>query len=114
MTIKESNVTIHVRDLNRSILFYEKIGFQVKQRWGEHYAQLTAPGITIGLHPAAEADLKGNSGNVSIGFTTDRFETVKRMLLEQHIAVIERKEAGGQFLHFNDVDGTALYFINPK
>jgi len=28
--------------------------------------------------------------------------------------VTERSEEGGQFLHFTDPDGTALYFIKPK
>jgi catechol 2,3-dioxygenase-like lactoylglutathione lyase family enzyme len=114
MTINESNVTINVKDLNKSILFYEAIGFQVKQRWGDHYAQLTAPGITVGLHPTEEINLKGNSGNVSIGFTTDHFEAAKSRLSKQQIAVTERQEEGGQFLHFNDLDGTSLYFIKPK
>jgi hypothetical protein len=31
-----------------------------------------------------------------------------------NINVTERKEEGGQFLHFNDPDGTALYFIKSK
>jgi catechol 2,3-dioxygenase-like lactoylglutathione lyase family enzyme len=114
MIIKESNVTINVKKLNDSISFYESIGFTVKNRWGEHYAQMTAPGITIGLHPTDEANLKGNSGNVSIGFTTDNFEATEALLKEQNISVVERKEDGGQFLHFNDSDGTSLYFIKPN
>ncbi len=114
MNIQETNVTINVRDLNQAILFYKGIGFEVRDRWGDHYAQMKAPGITLGLHPAQENKLQGNSGNVSIGFTTGNFEDAKSSLLKQNIAVTERKEAGGQFLHFEDVDGTSLYFIKPK
>ena len=113
MIIKESNVTINVKDLNKSISFYESIGFTIKNRWGDYYAQMTAPGITIG-HPTHEPNLKGNSGNVSIGFTTDNFEEVKTLLKELDISTSDRQEEGGQFLHFNDSDGTSLYFIKPK
>jgi catechol 2,3-dioxygenase-like lactoylglutathione lyase family enzyme len=114
MTIKESNTTINVKDLDRSILFYESIGLTVKNRWGNHYAQLTAPGIVIGLHPTSDANLAGNSGNVSLGFTLDNFEESKSLLQQLSIKTTERQEEGGQFIHFNDPDGTALYFIKPK
>jgi catechol 2,3-dioxygenase-like lactoylglutathione lyase family enzyme len=114
MTIKDSNITINVKDLNKSLGFYESIGFITKNRWGDYYAQLTAPGVTIGLHPSIDNHLRGNSGNVSIGFTTDDFENVKSALQKLSINVTERQEEGGQFLHFNDPDGTSLYFIKPK
>ena len=114
MTIKEANVTINVRDMNKSISFYESIGFAVKNRWGNHYAQLTAPGVVIGLHPTSADKLAGDSGNVSLGFTTGEFERTKSLLQKLSIKITERQEKGGQFLHFTDPDGTALYFIKPK
>jgi catechol 2,3-dioxygenase-like lactoylglutathione lyase family enzyme len=114
MIIKDSNVTINVRDLDKSISFYQSIGMTVKNRWGEHYAQLTAPGIVIGLHPTSDANLKANSGNISIGFTTDDFEETKSAMQKLTIMTTERQEEGGEFLHFVDPDGTALYFIKPK
>ena len=114
MTIKQANVTVNVKDMDRSISFYQSIGLSVKNRWGNYYAQLTAPGIDIGLHPTGNNNLTGNSGNVSIGFTTDNFEETKTSLEELSIGVTERNEEGGQFLHFCDPDGTALYFIKPK
>jgi catechol 2,3-dioxygenase-like lactoylglutathione lyase family enzyme len=60
MTIKESNITINVKDLDNSISFYLSIGMTIKKRWGNYYAQLTAPGIIIGLHPTSETNLTGN------------------------------------------------------
>ena len=114
MSIKESNVTINVKDLDKSISFYESIGLTIKNRWGNYYAQMIAPGIVIGLHPANEINLTGNSGNVSIGFTVDDFEDSKSSLQKLSIQTTDRQEAGGQFLHFSDPDGTALYFIQPK
>ncbi len=80
MIIKESNITINVKDLDKSISFYESIGLTLKNRWGNYYAQLTAPGVVIGLHPTSDANLTGGSGNVSIGFTIDKFEEIKSEL----------------------------------
>jgi len=114
MIIKDCNVTINVKSMDASISFYESLGLTVKNRWGNFYAQLAAPGIVIGLHPAAEANIKGNSGNVSIGFTTGNLEEADSLLQQLHIPVTSRKEEGGEFLHFTDPDGTALYFIKPK
>lgn len=114
MSIKESNITINVIDLDRSISFYESIGLTLKTRWGNHYAQLTAPGIVVGLHPTTVTNLKDNSGNVSIGFTVHDLEESKAELQKLSIKTVDRQEEGGQFLHFQDLDGTALYFIQPK
>ena len=112
--IKESNVTINVSDLKKSIEFYESIGFTIRNRWGDYYAQLTAPGITIGLHPSKESGTKAGSGNVSLGFTADNLEETRVALGERNIDVTERNEEGGQFIHFKDPDGILLYFIKPK
>ncbi|MFI5134124.1 MAG: VOC family protein [Chitinophagales bacterium] len=111
MTIKEANVTVNVKDMDRSVSFYQSIGFSVKNRWGNYYAQLTVPGVTIGLHPTNDANLKGNSGSVSIGFSIDNIEETRYSLQQLAISVTERNEEGGQFLHFTDPDGTSLYFI---
>jgi len=114
MAIKDSNLTIMIKDMDKSISFYEAIGFKVRNRWDNHYAQLAAPGIIIGLHPTSENNLAGASGNVSIGFTADNFEEVKTLLNQLSIDVTPRNEEGGQFLHFSDPDGTSLYFVKPK
>lgn len=114
MTIKDSNITINVKDMDKSVSFYQSIGLIVKNRWGNHYAQLTVPGVVIGLHPTSDSNLAGGSGNVFIGFTTGDFEEAKSFLEKLLIPVTTREEEGGQFLHFNDPDGTALYFIKPK
>ena len=114
MAIKDSNVTIMIKDMDASISFYESIGLTVKSRWANHYAQLTAPGIVIGLHPTDQSNLLKGSGNISIGFTTDNFEENKSELEKLSIKVIARDEEGGQFLHFDDPDGTSLYFIKSK
>jgi catechol 2,3-dioxygenase-like lactoylglutathione lyase family enzyme len=114
MFIKDSNLSLMIKDMDKSIDFYQTIGFTLKTRWGNHYAQLSSPGLVIGLHPTNVEYLVGNSGNASIGFTTDNLEEIKSELEKLNIVVEPRSEEGGQFLHFTDPDGTALYFIKPK
>ena len=114
MPITAANLTLNVKDMDKSIAFYQSIGLKLEKRWENHYAQLTAPGLVIGLHPTSEGNLKDDSGNISIGFTTDDFDVAKAELQALAIHFSERKEEGGKFLHFNDPEGTALYFILPK
>ena len=113
MTLKNSNITIMVKDMDRSVSFYQSLGFALKNRWGNHYAQMTGPGLTIGLHPSNDGAAPG-SGNTSIGFTVDNFEEAGAFLQSLSIDAQSRSEEGGQFLHFTDPDGTLLYFIKPK
>ena len=114
MAIKEGNITIMVKDMDRSISFYESIGLTLKNRWGNYYAQLTAPGLTIGLHPGNDTTQQTKPGNISIGFTTDNFEEMQALLQKLSVDITPRQEEGGSFLHFTDPDGTPLYFIKPK
>ena len=111
--IKDSHLTINVENIEKSINFYECIGFTLKERWGNHYALIAAPGIKIGLHPTIDINILGNSGHLSIGFTTEDFEKTKSTLRELEIELKERTEEGGKFIFFNDPDGTSLYFIQP-
>lgn len=114
ITISNSNLTIYVHDMDRSISFYQSLGMVLKNRWGNHYAQLVGAGITIGLHPQGDTPPAGSSGNVSIGFTVADIEETKSELGNLKIGYTERNEEGGRFLHFSDPDGTALYFIKPR
>ena len=113
MMINDSNVTIMVKDMDRSVDFYQSIGFEIKNRWGNHYAQVEAPGMVIGLHPAGDSSA-GSPGNVSLGFTTGDFEGAKSLLEKLPVNIFLRNEEGGRFIHFNEPDGTPLYFIEPK
>lgn len=114
MRLTGSNVTIMVKDMNKSIQFYEAIGLKLKQRWGDNYAMIDGPGITIGIHPGG--DEESGSGDLSIGFMVDSFEEAKSLLIKNAIQITHEEDDGksGNYLHFNDPDGTALYFVKPK
>lgn len=111
--INETNVTIMVNDMDKAIGFYELIGFTIKQRWENFYAMLTAPGITIGLHPTEE--LNPNSGTLSIGFMIDSIDEARQLLDANNISHKEEDDGkSGIYLHFKDPYGTILYFVKPK
>ncbi len=114
MKLTGSNVTIMVKDMDKSIKFYKSIGLKLQQRWGDNYAMIDGPGITIGIHPGGNK--KSSSGSLSIGFMADDFKKAKAMLKKNKIKITLEAEDGksGSYLHFNDPDGTALYFVKPR
>ena len=83
ININESNITIMVKDMDKAVSFYESIGLTLKQRWNNHYAMVTAHGITIGLHPSESNDT--SSGSLSIGFMIDKIDEAKSLLDENKI-----------------------------
>ena len=110
--INESNITIMVSDMDKAIQFYQSIGLTLKQRWENHYAMITAPGITLGLHPSEAKE--NNSGTVSIGFMVDDINEAKKLLDENSISYKFEDEKSGAYVNFKDADGTILYFTQPK
>jgi catechol 2,3-dioxygenase-like lactoylglutathione lyase family enzyme len=109
--ITGSNVTIMVKNMDRSIQFYENIGLKLDQRWGDHYAMVGAKGITLGIHPTKKT--KRDSGTVSIGFMIKDVLEVKALLAKHKIKFREVTDKSGIYLHFRDPDGTIVYFIQP-
>ncbi len=114
MKLTGSNVTIMVKDMTKSIAFYESIGLKLQQRWGDNYAMIDGPGITLGIHPGGNE--KSGSGDLSIGFMVEDFDEAKALLKKNGITITHEAEDGksGNYLHFVDPDGTTLYFVKPK
>lgn len=102
-----------VKDMDRAIQFYQQIGLTLKQRWDNHYAMLSAEGITIGLHPTHDAET--SSGTLSIGFMITSVEDAKTLLESNNITYKEEADGkSGIYLHFRDPDNTIVYFVLPK
>jgi catechol 2,3-dioxygenase-like lactoylglutathione lyase family enzyme len=110
--INETNVTIMVKNLDESIQFYKSIGLKLKQRWGNHYAMVVTKGITLGLHPSDKKE--HSSGTTSIGFMVDSLAEAKKMLEQNLIPIRQDEGKSGNYLHFNDPDGTTFYFVEPE
>jgi len=113
MKLTDSNVTIMTNDMNKSISFYESLGLTLKQRWGDNYAMISGPGITIGIHPNDGETL--SSGSISIGLMIDDFDEAKKLLTKNGISFKAEDDGNsGNYLHFKDPNGTVLYFVLPK
>jgi catechol 2,3-dioxygenase-like lactoylglutathione lyase family enzyme len=111
-TVKETNVTIMVNDMDASVNFYEQLGLTVKNRWDNHYAQLAGEGIIVGLHPS-HGETKG-SGNVSIGFIVDKLDEVQTHLDSKRITYkLSSEDKSGLFAYVQDPDGTEIFFMQP-
>jgi catechol 2,3-dioxygenase-like lactoylglutathione lyase family enzyme len=118
MKITGSNVTIMVKNMDTAINFYQHIGLNLQQRWGDNYAMLNGGGLTLGIHPASDSQHAGSplsSGTTSIGFFIDKIDHAK-VLLDQHKIAYQYQDDGksGLYCHFKDPDGTILYFVEPK
>lgn len=111
MQINDSNVTLMVNDMDIAVNFYQNIGLELKQRWENHYAMLTAGNMTIGLHPA-DGGTTG-SGAASVGFFIDDIAEAKAMLDKHNISYKEDDGKSGHYLNFRDTDGNNLYFVKP-
>ena len=113
MKIRDTNVTIMVKSMDKSIAFYEKIGLKLKQRWGDNYAMISTKGITIGIHPGGNK--KSSSGSVSIGFMIKDIKKAEALLKKNKIKHKPTEDGkSGIYVHFADPDGTLLYFVEPK
>ena len=111
MKIIDTNVTIMVKDMDESIRFYEKLGMKVKSRWGNNYAMLTGPGITLGIHPGGDG--KPNS-HMSIGFIIEDIEDAKSLFDKNKITYKSSVDQSGIFAYANAPEGTVGYFMQPK
>jgi len=98
-----------VKDMDKSIDFYKDIGLELKQRWNNHYAQVAAPGVVIGLHPAKKTENSTNS--ISIGFGVDSLSEAEKRLKELSVPYETTEDKTGKIAYFKDPDGTLLYFM---
>jgi catechol 2,3-dioxygenase-like lactoylglutathione lyase family enzyme len=112
-TILGCNVTIMVSNMDASIKFYtEVLGFKLKNRYGDHWADIEAPDMAIGLHPAAKDVSTGN--NLSIGLRVADLNDSKQALEKQEIQFDVRDDGEVSLAHFADPDGNAFYLVQPK
>ncbi|MFD0870271.1 Predicted enzyme related to lactoylglutathione lyase [Chlamydia abortus] len=112
---KSGNVTVMVADMKKAVQFYiETLGLELQHEGDGHFAQIAAPGLTIGLlHLAGEQGSEPvKSGSMSIGLEVEEMgsaiATLKSRGVDFHDAV-DGKAA--QVVHFSDPDGNTLYLV---
>lgn len=105
-------VTIRVADFGRAVRFYtETLGFPLRERHGERWAAVQAPGLVLGISPDP---LPGGAakppGTLSIGFSVPSLETARAELERRGVTFSDQVNYGPvRLAFFTDPDGTPLY-----
>jgi catechol 2,3-dioxygenase-like lactoylglutathione lyase family enzyme len=115
---QQCNVTIMVADMERAIQFYtQALGLPLGFRAGDEWAQVEAPGLTIGLHPAREPAVAASTdARMSLGFGVQNLAAAIEELRQRGVGLPDvRDEAGrDRIVNFADPDGTPLYLIEVQ
>ncbi len=112
-SIISSTVTLIVSDLGQSVEFYTNImGFDLIQRYGEHYAEIQAPDLKIGLHPASDKLKKGN--NMSLGFSVKDLDGEVATLEAHGLTVKVVPDGWSRIANFSDPDDNGMFMIEMK
>jgi len=102
-----------VSNMDKAVQFYTKtLGLALVEHYGEHYAEVKAPDLFIGLHPSPADTVMGN--NLSIGFGVTEFDAVFEELSASGINLKEEKDGWIRLAHFTDPDGNHLFLAERK
>jgi catechol 2,3-dioxygenase len=117
--IQGGNATIYVSDMQRAVDFYTGLlGLQLVFRAGEHWAQLDAGGMAIGLHPASAGNpAPGTPGSITVGLSVDVPIAEAVATLTAHGVAVRGPVPGGggtALAFFADPDGNPLYLAEES
>jgi catechol 2,3-dioxygenase-like lactoylglutathione lyase family enzyme len=106
-------LTIVVRDVEEAVQFYtSSVGFTLKSRYGNEFAVVQGPGITIGLHPGSDEQ----SGRISIGLSVDSLEESMQSATARGVNfsgdIVE--DPPMRFAFFRDPNGVELYLAQES
>lgn len=102
-----------VSNMDAAVAFYqETLGLELMNRYDDHYAEVQAPDLLIGLHPSSEKTVFGN--NMSIGFGVTEFDATVEELEAKGIALKIENDGWIRLAHFTDPSGNQLYLAERK
>jgi catechol 2,3-dioxygenase-like lactoylglutathione lyase family enzyme len=110
----EANVTLMVSDMERSVQFYTaSLGLRLKARYGNEFAVLQAPGVTIALHPRTDGS---GSAPMSIGLGVDSLEDSMRELQERGVSFVGRviDDPPVRVIYVSEPDGIPIYLCEQS
>ena len=111
--LKKCRVNVMVSNMEESVKFYsETLGLELLNRYGDHYAEIQAPGLMIGLHPSSDKIKFGN--NLSIGFGVGEFDATLANLVSKGIEFRMEDEGWVRLAYFTDPDQNQLYIAENK
>ncbi len=111
--LKTCRINVMVSNMDEAVEFYiNTLGIELLNRYGDHYAEIQAPDLLIGLHLATEKIVPGNS--LSIGLGVVEFDKTLKELESKGIR-FRMEEAGWiRLAHFNDPDNNLLFLAERK
>ena len=113
INIQGCNVTIMVSNMDNAINFYrDTLGFKLKNRYGDHWADMEGPGIAIGLHPANK-DVKIGD-NLSMGFKVKDLNEAVEALKQKGVQFKLLDDVQVKLASFTDPDGNSLYLAQSE
>jgi len=113
LAVKNTNVTIMVSNLDRAIAFYTEIlGMELKGRYGDHWADIKGPGISIGLHPTEKEMTRSDNLQIALGVSNIR-EAIEA-LRSSGVEVKDNSEEMVKLATFHDPDGNTLYVVQSE
>lgn len=109
------NLTLMVRDFEAALHFYhEQLGLNLRVRYGDDWAELEAPGLTIGLHPAEDAGEP--SPRASVGLQVADIQDAVASLRDRGVTFTTDIEENDhlRIIHLHDPEGNGVYLTQPK
>ena len=111
--LKKGRVNVMVSDMDRAVRFYtETLGLKLINRYGDHYAEIQAPELLIGLHLTSEKITVGN--NISIGFGIFDFNATVEILSSKGIEFRIEDDGWVRLAFFTDHDNNELFLAENK
>ncbi|MGE4130388.1 MAG: VOC family protein [Bdellovibrionales bacterium] len=112
-TLKATTAFYDVQNMDRAVQFYtEKLGFPLKVRFGDNWAEVDAGSISIGLHPTEDGAPVSTDGGATVSFAVEDLEKVVSHLKERGVEVGEiRTPPRGKFAMVKDSEGNYLHMI---
>ena len=111
------NVTVMVSDFDRAVRFYtETVGLNLKARYGNNWADISAPDLTIGLHPVGDHGPRPDGGSsMSIGLQVDDIDAAMDALKSRGVQFSRVSDEGYlRLANFSDPDNNQLYLAQEK
>jgi catechol 2,3-dioxygenase-like lactoylglutathione lyase family enzyme len=114
--ITNANLTILVSDMNRAITFYaETLGLERGPQYGDEWAEIRAPGVSIGLHPSGKRPMVEHGRHMTIGLRVDDLDASVKQLEARGVRFTPAPaDRGSRLAYFTDPDGNPLYLIELK
>ena len=111
--LKATTVFFYVQNLDRALDFYTKtLGFPLKVRHADQWAEVNAGTISIGLHPLEEGESLPSDGGGTLSFSVSDLDALVKDLKAKGATIGEiRTPPRGKFAMGKDSEGNSLHFI---